>query len=42
MASDTRIRSDFGAREEAERQRRIAEYDRYAAERDRWRAKHGA
>ncbi|HXU71360.1 MAG TPA: glycosyltransferase [Polyangia bacterium] len=35
-------KSDFGAREAAERQRRIAEYDRYAAERDRWRTKNGA
>ena len=39
MASDTRHKSDFGAREAAERQRRVAEYDRYADERDRWRAK---
>jgi SAM-dependent methyltransferase len=42
MASDTQPRSDFAARETAERQRRVAQYDRYAAERDRWRAKNRA
>jgi ubiquinone/menaquinone biosynthesis C-methylase UbiE len=38
MASDTQ-RSNFAEREAAERQRRISEYDRFAGERDRWRAK---
>jgi SAM-dependent methyltransferase len=42
MASDTQHKSDFGEREAAERQRRVAQYDRYAAERDQWRAKNGA
>jgi ubiquinone/menaquinone biosynthesis C-methylase UbiE len=45
MASDTRHNSaatDFAAREAAERQRRIAEYDRFAAERDAWRARNAA
>jgi SAM-dependent methyltransferase len=32
----------FEEREEARRQRRVAEYDRLAPERDRWRAKNGA
>ncbi|HTL33159.1 MAG TPA: class I SAM-dependent methyltransferase, partial [Kofleriaceae bacterium] len=34
--------AEFEAREAEERQQRIAEYDRYAAERDRWRAKNRA
>jgi SAM-dependent methyltransferase len=42
MANDTLHDSDFAAREAAIRQRRIAEYDRFAAERDRWRAKNAA
>src|SRR5258706_9081515 len=33
---------EFRAREAAARQQRIAEYDRLAEERDRWRAKNGA
>src|SRR4051812_42320918 len=42
MASDTQHKSDFAAREALEKQRRIAEYDRFAAERDQWRAKNAA
>jgi len=34
--------SEFRRREEAERQARVAEYDRHADDRDRWRAKNGA
>jgi SAM-dependent methyltransferase len=35
-------RSEFEAREAGARDRRVAEYDRFAAERDRWRAKNAA
>jgi SAM-dependent methyltransferase len=42
VANDRSQGVDFQAREAAERERRISEYDRFAAERDGWRAKNAA
>src|SRR5881397_3170046 len=42
MKAESKRTSEFAAREAAERQRRIAEYDRFAAERDQWRARNAA
>jgi SAM-dependent methyltransferase len=43
MASDIRRKAEeFARREAGERQRRVAELDRYAAERDQWRGKNAA
>src|SRR5438874_12834590 len=43
MASDIRRKAEeFARREAGERQRRVAELDRFAAERDQWRAKNAA
>src|SRR5580765_4882322 len=42
MATASGAESAFAANEEAARQRRRAQYDRFAEERDRWRAKNRA
>src|SRR5271154_2601870 len=43
MASDIQRKAEeFARREAGERQRRIADLDRFASERDRWRAKNAA
>ena len=40
--TEEQLQHDFALQESARRQQRIAEYDRYAAERDRWRQKNSA
>src|SRR5687768_11989843 len=42
VANDRSTAVEFQTREAAERERRIAEFDRFAAERDQWRAKNAA